>query len=235
MKKLSIYLFTLFISSLGLMAQSDTLRQVQLTHEKTPYLAYEVSLNQSPEQVKDYLGDYFKDRFDIDLKGDGFLSSREVLKAKEVAFPRIMGNASPITLYLKVNGLENRSRLALFMDIPASETSRIDTRPFAAAKAFVQELKASHDTYAQQQSINQLLAEIKDTHSELTDLKKEQAKLRESIREAEAKILSLEEQKIMDQRQIEVNQEAMTQLNQVLALQNHRLEELQAEQIDDSQ
>lgn len=148
-----------------------------------------VEMEPLPKAVKKEWHDYLKDKYDLDLKGIGFLSNKDVLSAEAVTVPAISNEA--INFYTRVidrGGMTEMGVFASFADgRQISETTAPET--FGQIEQMVEGFLGAYlpDHY---------LNLVESTQKELEDLTDERSDLREDIIDNERKIEKLREENI---------------------------------------
>lgn len=104
--------FFLLINSYG---QNITIQNVSLTHEDTDQSAVRVKMEPKPDAVKEAFRDWMKDKYDIKLKGIGFLTNKDVLTGEKVNIPAISDKKMDFNVrVLRENELTHLSLFASF-------------------------------------------------------------------------------------------------------------------------
>lgn len=85
MKLFKISLFLVFCTLFTtVQAQNLSIEYQQVSYEDTDFPAVHVVLHPSPNKVKQAFKDFMKDKYDVKMKGIGFLSNKDVLSAEQV-------------------------------------------------------------------------------------------------------------------------------------------------------
>jgi hypothetical protein len=181
---ISILFLCVFISLFSLpdlFSQHLTVETGQIMLDNEPSPALIVEMEPAPKEVKKEWHDYIKDRYDVDLKGIGFLSNKDVLSAEAVTIAAI--SSQPIDLYTRVierAGLTEMSVYANFTDGNAiSEDEAPET--FGQIEGIVEDFLG---VYLPDHYLNL----VESTQEELDDLSDRRSDLREDIIDNEQEI-----------------------------------------------
>lgn len=155
-----------------------------------------VEMEPTPKEVKKEWHDFLKDQYDLDLKGIGFLSNKDVLYAESVVVPNISDQA--INFYSRIvdrGGVTQMSVFASFVDGTVISEER-SPETFGQIENIVEGFLGKYlpDHY---------LELVENTQDELDDLTDRRSDLREDIIDNEQKIEKLREENIEKNAELE--------------------------------
>jgi hypothetical protein len=194
------------ISSLTINAQNLRVENASVIIDDTQVPAVKVVMNPAPKKVKEAFRDYISDRYDVKMKGIGFLSNKDVLTAEGVQIPTITYN----DMDLKAKIVENGDNTEMYVvgtlgyDVNISPDSyRTEYR--AMKNITVNFLNEFLPEYYQERvdetqdmlsdlidNRNDLRDDLKDNKDKIAELEKENRELSTEITSVEAKIQEAE-------------------------------------------
>lgn len=140
-----------------------------------------VYVDPEPKTLKKAWRDFLKEKYNFKLKGIGFLSNKDVLRAKEVMLPAISPNA--LDFYTEIVPDANGSQMKVF----ASYGYEVYIDPNEHPEAF-QQLKTIFSTFLQTYIPNYYQELVNDTEDAVNGLMKDQKKLKKSITKDSKKV-----------------------------------------------
>lgn len=213
----SLTFLFLGISSLG--AQHLIIEQSTIIHNDEPRACIRVQMDPLPKEVKKAWRDYLDDNHDIDLKGIGFLSNKDMLSAEGVNFSEI--SSKELSLYTEVieqgNFTEMRVFAALGHDIYLNETdyplefNRLQN----TVEAFIGSYLPNH--------YQTLVAE---TEEELQDLTERQEDLTEDIADNREDIAKLEKENLEKTKELTEVENQIRSMNNILQARREKLQQV---------
>lgn len=199
-KKLLLPLLILLTAFIGLDGQTVSVENSTVIYEKQTIPAVKVTMDPTPDKVKEEFRDYIKDRYDVKMKGIGFLSNKETMSAEQVTVTSVSPNT--MDFYTKVVDNGQRTEMYVFgkfgydmyisRDKYPSEYNNLKEIAVAFAKDFLPD-------YYQNR--------VDEAEEMLTDLRKDRNKLTDDIADNEKKIKEL-------QKETEDKKRELTQLEE---------------------
>lgn len=195
-KFFTVIILALFMT-LGLSAQRLVIDQGTIVHNKDTRECVLVQLEPEPKEVKEAWRDYVKDRYDVKLKGIGFLSNKDVLSAEEVSIPEITDRK--FHLYTEVVSRQQGSQMCVFaafgpdMYINSEQYNMEFRRLENMVESFLGIYLPDHYlelVNESQEAVDDLIDEQRDLEDDIKDNKEKIAKL---TKENEEKARRIEE------------------------------------------
>lgn len=178
---IALIICTLFSSAFS---QQLQLSEHQLTYKNEERTSVKVLLEPNPKTVKKAFEDWMKDKYDVNLKGIGFLSNKDVLSAEQVTIPEISNKE--MDFYAKVVENNGTTEMNLF----ASYGYEIHITP----EKYPKEYKAINRLASS--FLNDWLPiyyenEIESVSERLEDLRDDRTKMQETIADNKKEIEKL--------------------------------------------
>ncbi len=187
-------------------AQNLTVENAMVTIDDKQVAAVKVMMNPSPSKVKDEFRDFIKDKYDVKMKGIGFLSNKDILSAEGVQIPAITSK----NMDFKAKVVENGDNTEMYVfgmlgyDVNISPEKYRDE--YRAMKnitiSFLNEFLPEYyqDRVDETQDMlsdlrddrNDLRDDIADNKEKITNLQKENKKLAADLTETDTKIKDAE-------------------------------------------
>lgn len=196
----------ILMSSFAANAQNLTVENAMVTINDKQVAAVKVIMNPSPAKVKDEFRDFIKDKYDVKMKGIGFLSNKDILSAEGVQIPAITSK----NMDFKAKVVENGDNTEMYVfgmlgyDVNISPEKYRDE--YRAMKnitiSFLNEFLPEYyqDRVDETQDMlsdlrddrNDLRDDIANNKEKITDLQKENKKLNADLTETDTKIKDAE-------------------------------------------
>ena len=111
MKKI-IFAIMIIWASTSSNAQQLDINQTTVSYDKNSYPAYQVTLEPDTKSIKKRFKSFMDDKYDIRIKGIGFLTNKDVLSAEQSNIKTI--SSKTMDLYTKVIEQEGKTVLSIF-------------------------------------------------------------------------------------------------------------------------
>ncbi len=168
------YIFALLLFSLTFSTNAQTIDivQDQVEYEKKQYPSYSIYIEPDSKATKKELKDFFKDRYDVKLKGIGFLSNKDVLYAEEIRINSI--SDKKMDFFAKVIEEGNRTKISFFgaygYSIPVSpdENYQDYSNLRSTMIAFIDDYLPGYYT-EQVQDVNDVVEDYREEKADLKD------------------------------------------------------------------
>lgn len=198
----------------GLFAQDLELINTQIDYEGTTYPCIRVMLEAGTDQVKDAWDDFIKDKYDVKMRGYGFLANKDVLRAEKAEFKAISGKQ--LDFYTKV--VENGDKTS--MSVFASFGYDIHVGPESYPQEYAA-MKNVLQSFLDQFIPNYYNGQISIVKDKLKDLEKEEDDMKKELKENEKEIKELSKRnEEIEQALKEKEREIDTAKDQLNHLQN---------------
>lgn len=204
MKFLLKIVISLIIFSLAgsVAAQQLNMMDGIVRYQNRDYPAVIVQMEPDPKTVKKTWEDYIRREHDINMKGIGFLTNKDVLTAEEVSFPAI--SSKNMDFYTKVIEENDATKMMVFAtlgyDIPIDKDRNY--KEYIAMKAvvsdfidnflpayYMERLETAKSAVAGlEDDQKDLHKDIEDNQKEIEDLRKENEKLQKKLNETQAEL-----------------------------------------------
>lgn len=209
---LSLLTALFFVSSLNAQRLSVENATVNYNDEVIP--AVKIIMNPAPKEVKEEFKDFMKDRYDVKMKGIGFLSNKDVLSAESVQISPISDKEMDLRAKVVERGSDTEMYVfgKLGYDINLDYNSRYRDEYRAMKSMTVAFLNEFLPDYYQervdetqdklddlQDNRNDLKEDIADNEKKISELEKEIKEMNSELSETESSI-SETEQKLRDRR-----------------------------------
>lgn len=173
----------LLLAGISLPAFSQTLemRDVTVKYDKTEYPAIEVLIQPGTDEVRDAWEDFLKDKYDVKLRGNGFLANKDVLRAEETNFKAI--SDKQMDFYSKIVEVDDMIRIAIFASFGYDiQVNRVNypTEYYAMENVLKTFLQSYLPKYYQGR-ISDMQSAIKSLESEREKMEKEEKDNRDEI------------------------------------------------------
>jgi len=182
----------------------------------------QVNVDPEPDLLKKAWKDYLDDNYDIDLKGIGFLSNKDLLSAKEIEVEEL--SSRQIDFFTRVVEDENGSEMKVFVrfgyDIYLSRSenpSEYNTLSMMV-EGFLKEYLPAH--YAEQ---------IEETEDRIDDLNDETEDLEDDISDDTAEIASLKDKIKELENNLKSNNKKLTEAKSKLSSRQVKLKRIKAQ------
>lgn len=176
-------LLLIFFLSATASAQVGRIEQTTVEHEKTRVDALTVTMKPERSDVQKAFDDWIDDRYDVNMKGGGLFSDKNMRRAEAVNIPAI--STDNITLYTNTEERNGETRMTIFASRGnGNYVSDGDYKAFSGLEDIMDNFLSSYLPEYYEERV----AEAKE---ELEDLKKDQKKAREDIADNEERIKKL--------------------------------------------
>lgn len=214
-----LFIFALyFIGSSTLHAQRLIVDKGTIKHEKQARECIQITMEPMPKEVKKAWDDYLQDNFDVNLKGIGFLSNKDMLSAEGVLIPDV--SDKKINLYTQVVERGNLTEMCVFASMGGNNYLSQTSYPLEfnrlqnTVEAFIGNFLPEH--------YREL---VEDTEKNLEDLMKRKKDLADDIAKNREDIAKMEKENREKSREIVEIEDEIESLGNILRLrQNKRLE-----------
>lgn len=184
-------LFILFLilgTSLPVVAQSTTIRSTTVEFEKQQVPALRASITPPRKDLQDAFEDWMDDTYDINMKGGGLFSDKEIRSAEDISLAPV--SSDRINLFTKTIASKNETNMYLFA---ARGSQRFIGPDEATAFAGLEQIFDDFLSYYLPEYYAERVAEAKE---ELEDLQDDLKDLRDDIADNEEKIQQLRKENI---------------------------------------
>lgn len=225
MKQMFTLLYTALICGVAFQgyAQNFNVKQATIQHEGAERPCLQVSVDPNPDLVKEKWRDYIKDKYNVKLKGIGFLADKDLMSAEEVTIPAI--SDKQMDFYTQVVKQEGSSVMSVFMrfgyDMYVNKEKYPDA--YERTESIMNNFLDAFLKNYYQEAISDISKELEDLNDEKSDLNEDNAKLQEDIRDNEEEIEKLKNETVENKNKIESNQKRLTQIDQKLNENNEKL------------
>lgn len=211
------------ISNLALNAQKLSVENAMVNIDDKQVSAVKVIMNPSPDKVKDEFRDFIKDRYDVKMKGIGFLSNKDILSAEGVQIPAITTK----NMDFKAKVVENGDNTEMYVfgmlgyDINISpEKYRTEYR--AMKNITVDFLNGFLPDYYKdrvdetQDMVSDLLDDRNDLRDDISDNKEKIVELEKENKELNSKLKDTESKMKEAEKSLEKRRNSLQQVNREL-------------------
>lgn len=216
---LSLFLLSIFWNVDQLGAQHLLIEQSIVEYEDITYPCVVVRMDPLPKEVKKAWDDYLQDHYDINLKGIGFLSNKDVLSAENVSFPEV--SEEPISFYTRVVEKGVLTEMSVFAHL--EEDTVLDPAQFPQEFSRLQNIVEDFIGYFLPNHYQELVLK---TEESLQDLIDEREDLTEDISDNRKKIADLEKENIRKNRQLTEVEDKIESMNTVLKARREKLQKI---------
>lgn len=221
-------LLFIFISTIFLNAQSLTVENSMTDYDEKTYPAVTVTMNPSPDKVKEEFEDYMKDNYDVKMKGTGLFSNRDVLYADRVDIEKISDKT---------------------LDFRAKIIERGDITELSVFGSFGYDLPISRERFPEEYRqlkritvdfINEFLPDyykdrVDETEEMLEDLVKDREKLKDDITDNEEEIEKLRKENEENRKEMEELETKISDAESKLNLRQKSLRKINSDLIDNGE
>ncbi|MFN7119079.1 MAG: coiled-coil domain-containing protein [Saprospiraceae bacterium] len=208
-----------FIISDTVIAQELMINDGTARYKRQDYPAVIIYMEPKPNDVKKAWKDFLQKRYDVRLKGYGFLTNRDVLSAENTDFDEIApGN---IDFYTEVIEDNNLTKMSVFASLGNDVNIGLgnDYRQYYQMKGIVQSFL---DTYLRGYYEDQ----VKEAQDRVSDLEKTQNNKQRTIESNLAEIARLQEENERLANEVTTTQTNSLQAREELALQRQKLDNI---------
>ena len=205
--KLTLLLFiTCFLLGNQCYAQKLMVSSEVVSYDDQQRTCISVQVEPAPKKVKKEVEDWFDDKKDVNIKGIGFLTNKDVLYAKKISIPEVSSNK--MDLYVKVVPSDWGSQICVFVSFGYNIhiTPEVYPREYRALKNMTIDFLGDFltDFYKNkvdksEEVINDLARErgimheqIVDNNKEIAELLMENERLAEEIKKKKAALEATE-------------------------------------------
>lgn len=210
LQNLLVILVSLFIiGTVSLPAQNLIIEKGTIIHNGEPRACIQIMMDPLPKEVKKAWHDYLDDNFDINLRGIGFLTNKDMLKREAVSFPEI--SSQEISIYTRVIEQGNLTEMSVFAAItPDTYLNEKDypiefNRLQNVVEAFIGSYLPDH---------YQTL--VQETEEKLKDLIDERDDLTDDISDNRDKIVELEKENLEKERELTKVEDQIQRIQNIL-------------------
>lgn len=167
-------------------AQVGRIEQTSIDHDKSRVDALTVTMKPERKDIQKAFDDWIDDRYDINMKGGGLFSDKNMRQAEAVNIPAI--STDNITLYTMTEEKNGESRMTIFASRGLGNYFKSSDYPaFTGLEAIMDNFLSSYlPEYYEER--------VAEATEELEDFRKDQKKAREDITDNEKKIKKLQEE-----------------------------------------
>ena len=112
MKNLILILFVFIFYSTSVFSQDISIKDATVEYEDKSRPSLSVTISPDTKEVKKKWKDFMDDKYDINVKGIGFLTNKDVLTSEQVTIDKITNKQ--IDFYAKVVESDDQTRLDIF-------------------------------------------------------------------------------------------------------------------------
>lgn len=188
-------------------------------HNDEPRACIRVQMDPLPKEVKKAWHDYLDDNYDIDLKGIGFLSNKDMLKAEGVNFPEITDKG--INLYTRVVEQGNLTEMCVFASLGHDIYLNANDYPVE-----FQRLQNTVEAFIGSYLPNHYQNLVKETEEELEDLIDRRKNLSDDISDNLDKITKLEKENREKNRELTTVEEQIRNMTSILDARRDKLQQI---------
>lgn len=219
--KNAIKIFSLFIGTFlmfPVFGQEFSVTNGQVNYERDTYPAVVVRMEPEAKEVKKAWESFVKDKYDVHMRGIGFLTNKDVLSAEKVLIPKI--SDKQMDFFTEVVAENDVTTMSVFgslgYDIPVSMAN--ESTHFTAMRGMVVEfLNGYLPNYYQQK--------LEEADEMVAATKNEQENLRKSLEDNEKEMAKLREENEKLRKEFDKQQSAFQEAN---ALQSDRRAKLES-------
>jgi len=212
MKKIFLITGLVLVFCLQLSAQTYKIDTSSIAFENQQRPCFTVRYDASPKTVKKAWDDYFKNTYDVKVKGIGFLTNKEVITAMDITLLPVSDKR--MNMYASVvEAPGERSELSFFMTIGYDSFIGPDKYPaeFTGMKKVLNDFSVEFLTDFYYSEASRMISEIKGLEKDIKknkkDIKKNTKKARKESREVasglQAKNISMQMENDQAQKKIE--------------------------------
>lgn len=212
MSKFFIPVFSVLLTFLAQVAFAQTLKlnDSQVKYDKITYPCIEVVVEPNPDDVKSAWEDFIKDKHDVKMKGYGFLTNKDVLRAEKKEFKAISDNQ--LDFYTRiVEEKDDRTKMCVFASFGYDIHVNPDQYPreYAAMKNILKNFLKSYLPGYYNERISSTEDRLKDLRDEREDLESELNDNKKQIEELTKRNKELEKNLTENQQKIDAANETL--------------------------
>lgn len=181
---LTLAFAALFISTA--FAQVGRIEQTTIQHDKKSVDAVTVTMKPERKDIQKAFDDWIDDRYDIDMKGGGLFSDKNMRRAEAVNIPAV--STENITLYANTEEKNGETRMTIFAS--KGNGNYFDDND---ASAFIG-LESIMDNFLSSYLPEYYEERVAEARKELEDLRKDYADTQDDIDDNEKKIEKLQKE-----------------------------------------
>lgn len=178
---LTLAFAALFISTA--FAQVGRIEQTTIQHDKKSVDAVTVTMKPERKDIQKAFDDWIDDRYDIDMKGGGLFSDKNMRRAEAVNIPAI--STENITLYVSTEETSGQTRMTIYAS--KGNGNFFEDSDYSAFTG----LEDIMDNFLSNYLPEYYEERVAEAMEELEDLKKDRKKATEDIADNEEKIIKL--------------------------------------------
>jgi len=185
--KFLVAVVLILMSTFTVNAQNISVENATVDMDGERISAVKVVMNPSPDKVKDEFKNYIKDRYDVKMKGIGFLSNKDVLTAEDVQIPTITSN----NIDFKAKVIENGDNTEMYVFATMGYDINISPEEYRTEYRAMKNIAVDF--------LNDFLPEyyqnrVDETQDMLTDLRDDRDDLKDDLSDNKEKITELEKE-----------------------------------------
>lgn len=221
---LSILLLSFLYLGIGnLNGQILTIDNSIIEHNDRSRACIQVQMEPTPKEVKKAWDDYLKDEYDVNLKGIGFLTNKDILSAEAVAFPEV--SKKELSLYTRVIEKGDITEMCVFAALGYDIYLNKEEYPeeYSRLQGIVEDFVGTYlpDHYKElventEKELEDLINQQQDLSDDISDNEKEIDKLQQENREMSKELIDVKAKTEELSQQLEARKEKVMQLNRQL-------------------
>lgn len=177
---LSLLFAVLFITPLS--AQVGSIEQTTVEYEKQSVAALTVTMKPERKEVQKAFDDWMKDRYDINMKGNGLFGNKNMENAEAVMIPAI--SPENITIFAETEKVGDKTRMALFASRGLGNFIEAnDYAAFAGLEKVFDAFLSSYLPEYYEERVAEAREKLEDLRDDFSDAEKDFSKNEEKIRE----------------------------------------------------
>ena len=215
MKRAVLIFITLV--SFGAVAQISTPQDATIKYDGKERPCIMVNVDPEPKTLKKAWKEYLKDKYDFKLKGIGFLSNKDVLKAEEITIPAYSDKA--LNFYTEIIEDKNGSQMKVFISYGYDMyvTSNEFPKEYVLMRNDLSDFVKSYLSSYYQEIID-------DTSKALKSLEKDQSKLEKNISKDSEKSKEMKEEIEELEKEISENKKELEEVKEKVSSRKIKLE-----------
>lgn len=187
--------------SMPALGQNITLQQGMIEHNEKQRPCVQVSLKApQPKPLKKAWEDFMDDEYDVNMKGIGFLSNKDILTAQEVNIPAMSDKS--LNFYTRIIEQGNQTEMCVFSSFGYDIYATPEEYPqaFETMEKMTAQFLRSYLPEYYHEKIEVSMEEVEDIRSEISDLEETMADNTKEIEELKAENAEIEKN-LIDQKE----------------------------------
>jgi len=210
-------------------AQTLDVRHTLVEYDEQDRFALAVNFEAPPKAVKEAWTDFLKSELDLKLKGFGFLTNKDLLKAEKVSVPEL--SDKELNFYTLFNEEEERTIMNVFASFGYDIFINQQDHPkaYSALRGLVNSFVRGYVPAFYEEKIEETAEVVEDLEEEVADLNKSINKNKADIEDNKKEIEELQEENEEKSASLEEKKQMLEQRKALLSEQRSKLKSVEAD------